>query len=123
MLLAITLFERRHRRLRLLHRYAGFQSPNAAHKTVAAHNALLCRVRIIERRRDENLRVAAEPRDRQVRQNAYDRASQAVHRNTSPNHARIGAETFAPEIFRHQHDVVLRFFLLKKIAAENRANA
>ena len=123
MLLAITLLECRHRGLRLLHRDAGLQSAYATHETVAAHDALFRRVWIIERRRDKNLRVAAEPRDRQVRQNANDRVSYIVQCNASPDYTRIGAQAFAPKTFRHKCNVVFHFFLLKKVAAENRMDA
>src|SRR6266550_2306669 len=96
MLLAISLLERRHRSLRLLHRHAGLESAYATHEAVAAHDALFRRVWIIERRRDKNLRIAAEPRDRQVRQNANDRVSHIVQCNASSDYARIGAQAFAP---------------------------
>src|SRR5438045_9025919 len=92
MLLAITLLERRHRSLRLLNRDAGLQSAYATHETVAAHDALFRRVWIIERRRDKNLRVAAEPRDGQVRQNANAGASQLVHPTASSDYARLRAQ-------------------------------
>src|SRR5712675_34227 len=117
MLLAITLLECRHRSLRLLHRDAGLQS------AYATHDAFFRRVWIIERRRDKNLRVAAEPRDRQVRQNANDRVSHIVQCNASPDYARIGAQAFAPKTFRHKCNVVFHFFLLKKVAAENWTDA
>ena len=123
MLLAITLLERRHRSLRLLNRDAGLQSAYATHETVAAHDALFRRVWIIERRRDKNLRVAAEPRDGQVRQNANDGVSHIVQRNASPDYARIRAQAFAPKTLRHECDVDFHFFLLKKVAAANWTDA
>src|SRR4029077_3850983 len=123
MLLAITLLECRHRSLRLLHRDAGLQSADATHETVAAHDALFRRVWIIERRRDKNLRVAAEPRDRQARGTPTARVSHIVQCNASPEYARIGAQAFAPKTFRHKCNVVFHFFLLKKVAAENRMDA
>jgi len=99
------------------------QSAYATHETVAAHDALFRRVRIIERGGDKNLRVAAEPRDRQVRQNANDRVSHIVQCNASSDYARIGAQAFAPKTFGHKCNVVFHFFLLKKVAAENRMDA
>src|SRR2546430_4507973 len=123
MLLAISLLERRHRSLRLLHRHAGLQSAYATHEAVAAHDALFRRVWIIKRRRNKNLRVAAEPRDRQVRQNANDRVSHIVQCNASPDYARIRAQAFAPKTFRHKCDGIFHFFLLKEIAAANWTDA
>src|SRR5439155_23629777 len=119
MLLAITLLERRHRSLHLLHRDAGLQSAYATHETVAAHDALFRRVWIIERRRDKNLRIAAAPRDRQVRQNANDRVSHIVQGNVSSDFARIGAQAFAPKAVRPKAIVVFHFFLSERVAAEN----
>src|SRR6476661_7798384 len=104
MLLTITLLECGHRSLRLLHRNARLQSAYATHETVAAHDALFRRVWIIERRCDKNLRVAAEPRDRQIRQNANDRVCHIVQCNASSEYAWIGAQPFAPKTFRHKCD-------------------
>src|SRR5438874_13443843 len=114
MLLAITLLERRHRSLRLLHRDAGPQSAYATHETVAAHDALFRRVWIIERRRNKNLRVAAEPRDRQVRQNANDRVSHIVQFNASSDYAGIRARAFGPKTFPYQRGGAFRCLLLKQ---------
>src|ERR1700693_1050808 len=123
MLRAVTLLKSRHSSLRLLNRHPRFQSSDAAHETDTAHQSIFGYVRLIKRRGDKNLGVTAEPRDWEIWQNADDRGGDAIERDAPPEHTRICAETFAPEIFRYQGNVVLHFLLLKKIAAANRMDA
>src|SRR5437016_5939859 len=115
MLRTIALLERRHRRLRLLHRDARFQTPDAAHEAVTQHHALVSRVRIFERLDDEYLCVASEPRDWEIGQHPDNRRGDAVERDAPTEHSRIGAETFVPKAFRVQRNVISHFLLLKKI--------
>src|SRR5438477_10085678 len=115
MLLAITLLERRHRSLRLLNHDAGLQSAYATHETIAAHDALFRRVWIIERRRDKNLRIAAEPRERQVRQNTNDRVNHIAQCNASSDYTRIRAQSFAQNTFPHTRNVAFHVFMSKKV--------
>ena len=100
-----------------------FQAPDTPHETITAHQPIPGCVRIFKWLDDEYFRVAAEPRNRKIGQNPYDRRGDAVERDAPADHTRIGAKSFAPEVLRNQADIIPHFFLLKKIAAENRMNA
>src|ERR1700730_12056225 len=123
MLLTITLKQRRHRRLRLRNRDTGLQPRGHAHKADSAHEAFLrdaCRFEWFVR---ENFRIAAKPRNRQIRQHTDDGGRDTVERDAVAEHHWIGIETLAPKTFCHHRDVALGFLFRQKIAPEDGVNA
>src|ERR1044072_2668391 len=100
-----------------------FQSRRYTHEADPTHQAILRKPGQLEWFVGKNLRVAPEPGNRQIREDADDRVRHAVQCNTAPENRRIGVEMLTPKTLSHHHDVAFVLFFWQKIATENRMDA
>ena len=107
----------------MLDGHAGFQPPNDAQETYAAHEPLFCEPRQFEWLCGNDFEIPAEPCNRWIWNHANNRSRDAIEGDASSNRLRIGVQAIAPEVCADQGDIGLHFFLGKEEPSENRTDA